>query len=351
MHHRIKKLLENSGLLPNSSAPEGEFPTCDFCKEIILITGAAGSIGSGLLYALKSASYKKIIAVDNAESPLFLLKQEIANCKSIDFILSDIRDAEAMTSLFRMHKPTIVFHTAAYKHVSLVEDHPYGAIKTNILATKTLADLAVRSGIDRFIFISTDKAVNPVSIMGMTKLIAENYLNNLNSDNSSTRFISARFGNIFGSNGSVVPLFINKLQKDAKITVFNKHASRYFIDKNEACQLILKLAYLELNNYSMVSFNMGNSISIHDLAVELVLAFGKNPKDYIQYSKLLKGERLDEPLISNEEQLVASSDNEIFYIQKKRSPRKKIDLKVLMKITPDMSYKEIRNELKKQCFL
>lgn len=320
---RIKNLLDSSGLLNSNNPILNQNDCLNFSDEIILITGAAGSIGSGLTHQLLHCKFKKLILIDNAETPLFFLKRDVEakNIKNIEFILGDIKDKPHMLHLFDVYKPTLIFHTAAYKHVSIVETNPFEAIKTNIFATKLLSELAVRYNSKRFIFISTDKAVNPIGIMGMTKCIAENYLSVLNEGGTATTFISARFGNIFGSNGSIVPLFIKQLNKGEQITITDKNATRLFIDKHKACNLILKLSSLDVSNHSKVSFDMGKPIKIMDIAEVLISIFKTKSENIesnkIQTSKLSQGEKLHETIINDNEKLIPSEEKSIFFIEGK----------------------------------
>lgn len=264
--NHIKQLINDSGLIHSNGKLKKSYPKLNLSNETILITGAAGSIGSELTKQLLHCNYKKLILIDIAESPLFELQQELKEkSDNIEFIILNIVEKESLSHLFKKHKPTLIFHTAAYKHVPLMEYNPYEAVKLNIIATKLLADLSILHAAEKFVFISTDKAVNPISTMGMTKRIAERYLLSLNSENK-TKFIINRFGNIFGSNGSVVPLFISQINSGTPITVTSKDMSRYFICKHKACSLILKIATFNTMDASMLTFNMGNPIKILDLA-------------------------------------------------------------------------------------
>lgn len=350
---RIKNLIDNSGLLRPKDLKSKNSTTYPFSDETILITGAAGSIGSGLTKLLVSSSFNKLVLVDNAETPLFFLKRDIGEKKlgNIEFILGDIRDEAYMLHIFNIYKPTLIFHTAAYKHVSLVEENAFEAIKTNIFATQSLAQLALKHCSKRFIFISTDKAVNPIGIMGMTKFISENYLSELNNNSNSTRFISARFGNIFGSNGSVVPLFIQQLKNGESITITHKDATRLFIDKNKACHLILKLAKLEVSNYNKVSFDMGKPIKITDLSEVLTMEFNGTEKKTtdITISELSKGEKLHESLITENEKLIPTGNKSIFYIDQKENTNHDTGLQKLKTINQTSNYSEIKAILSEMC--
>jgi len=352
---RIKNLLDNSGLLSSNTPILNKNDYHDFSKETILVTGAAGSIGSGLVHQLLHYKFKKLILIDTAETPLFFLKRDVEakNIKKIEFILGDIKDKPHMLHLFDVYKPTLIFHTAAYKHVSIVEINPLEAIKTNIFATKLLSELALRYNSKRFIFISTDKAVNPVGIMGMTKCIAENYLSALNGDSTPTTFISARFGNIFGSNGSVVPLFIKQLNNGQQITVTDKNATRLFIDKNKACNLILKLSTLDVSNHSKVSFDMGKPMKIMHIA-EVLISIFKNKSinieaTKIQISELSKGEKLHETIINDDEILIPSEEKKIFFIKTKFQNAIPTNLQKLEGINNTTPPDKIRDILLEMC--
>lgn len=349
MNHKtsshIYQLLESSGLLPNQNKKPEYFNGYDFSKESILITGAAGTIGSGLTQHLLHGSFKQLILIDNAETPLYyLLKNlELERYRNVHISIVDIREKEIMEWLFKTYRPTLIFHAAAYKHVSLLETNPYEAVKINILATKVLADLAIEYKTQTFVFISSDKAVNPISVMGMTKLIAEKYIDSLNN-NKHTAFITTRFGNIFGSNGSIVPLFINQIKADKPLTITHLQATRYFIDLNKACTLILKVATMPEATGSLVTFNMGDPIKIKDLADIFKEVF--NYKNDIKTIDLKDGERLHETLISENEILVPTSDEDIFIVEKKEKDLNKVnDLSSLHNITRSDPAAQIKNIL------
>src|SRR5690606_35097109 len=343
--NRIQQLLKDAGLLPSSKQDTHSVSNFNFNDEIILITGAAGSIGSGLANQLLHSSFKQLILVDNAETPLYYLMNNlgIRPNKKIHFLLLDIREKDSMEWLFETYKPTVIFHAAAYKHISITEQNPYEAIKLNIFATKLLADLALAHETKTFVFISTDKAVNPVSVMGMTKLIAEKYLDSL-SITKSTRFTSTRFGNIFGSNGSVVPLFIKQLESGKSITITSKDATRYFIDNNKACNLILKVANMNDLETNHVTFNMEEPLKIIDLANKLIALYNSNSQ--IITTNLKPGEKLHESLISENEILKATNEKDIFVICKMdKTTFQPIDISTLYQIQPHQSASEIKNIL------
>ncbi|MCF7568663.1 polysaccharide biosynthesis protein [Sabulilitoribacter arenilitoris] len=342
--NHIKQLIADSGLIHSKTNSKKKYPNLDFSNDTILITGAAGSIGAELTKQLVDCNYKKLILVDIAESPLYELQKELENkSQHVEFILLNITEKESLNYLFKTHKPTLIFHTAAYKHVPLMESNPYEAVKLNIIGTKLLADLSITHSVKKFIFISTDKAVNPISVMGMTKRIAEYYLLNLNIE-EKTKFIITRFGNIFGSNGSVVPLFISQINSGKPLTVTNKNISRYFICKGEACNLILKIATFKNFESSIFTFNMGNPIKILDLAKVLITFF--DGEIDIKITNIRPGEKLHEDIISIDETLVATAHKEIMQVKRKKDILPNISFDALFKITPYNSNSEIKKILK-----
>jgi FlaA1/EpsC-like NDP-sugar epimerase len=347
--NHIQKLLDDSGLIPFSKKNNQTFSSYNFSEETILITGAAGSIGSGIVNQLLHCTFKKLILIDNAESSLYyLIKElELQHNKNIDFSILDVRDEESMEWLFKTYQPTLIFHTAAYKHVSLMEDNPYEALKLNVLATKLLADLSIKYKSKKFIFISTDKAVKPISVMGTTKFIAEKYLNFLNANNE-TVFLTTRFGNIFGSNGSIVPLFIKQMESGRPLTITNKEVTRYFINKNKACNLIIRISMLPKLKSHVFTFNMGQPLKIIDLAKFLIELYKKKYgyKTEIKITELKPGEKLYEDIISENEMLESTPDNEIFLVvQKEKARAKSINMESLLQMTPYKSVSEIKSVL------
>ncbi|MFG6686995.1 SDR family NAD(P)-dependent oxidoreductase [Mariniflexile sp. HNIBRBA6329] len=344
----IKQLIVDSGLIHSKEKTEKPFQHFNFENETILITGAAGSIGSELARHLLVCNYKKLILIDIAESPLYNLIKEFENEDSnkIDCILLNINETDSVEYLFKTNKPTIIFHAAAYKHVPLMENHPYEAVKTNILATKLLADLAIKYEVKKFIFISTDKAVNPINVMGISKHIAENYIIEL-AEKSETQFSITRFGNIIGSNGSVLPLFIKQIDSGLPLTITSKTITRYFIDKHKACNLILKIATFNKLDENVFTFNMGEPIKLIDLANCLIeLYANKHTKTDIKITSLRLGEKHEEDIISKNELLVATSDKDILMVKRKNNkPYKKSDFSNLINITPYQSSETIKNIL------
>ncbi|WP_418603891.1 SDR family NAD(P)-dependent oxidoreductase [Hwangdonia sp.] len=344
--NHIQQLIKDSGLLHLKNNSKKNYRSLDFSSDTILITGAAGSIGSELSKQLIHCRYKKLILVDIAESPLYELQQELeGNTDDVEFILLNITDKAALDYLFKTHQPTLVFHTAAYKHVPLMECIPYEAVKLNIIGTKLLADLSIVHEVKKFVFISTDKAVNPISTMGMTKRIAERYLLHLNNPDR-TKFIITRFGNIFGSSGSVVPLFINQIHSGKPLTVTNKDISRYFICKHKACNLILEIATFKDFKPSVFTFNMGTPIKIMDLAKTLTTFYSEDIA--IKITKIRPGEKLHEEIVTKNETLMPTPHKDIMHVKSKNGElTKAMDIDELLEISPYNSLSEIKAILEK----
>ena len=274
----------------------------DVNDKVVLVTGAAGSIGSEISRQLSNYSYKKLILLDQAESPLYDLQQEIEDKSKILFIVGDVRDQHRMEAIFKTHKPDKVFHAAAYKHVPLMEENPYEAIKINVEGTKNIVDLSVVYQVDRFVMISTDKAVNPTNVMGATKRIAEMYVTCMSKVASKTKFTTTRFGNVLGSNGSVIPLFKKQLLKGGPLTVTHKEITRYFMTIPEACQLVLEAGTMGEGGEIYI-FDMGKAMKIFDIAKRMIYLSGlKYPEDVnIEITGLRPGEKLYEELLNNGE--------------------------------------------------
>lgn len=273
----------------------------------ILVTGAAGSIGSEIVRQLIAFLPEKIIMLDNAESPLYELELEIKEEKKFlkaESVIADVRNAERMRNVFRTFQPDIVFHAAAYKHVPMMENNPSEGILTNVLGTKICADLASEFKAGKFVMISTDKAVNPSGIMGATKRIAEIYIQALNK-HSNTQFITTRFGNVLASNGSVIPRFKKQIEERLPVTVTHPEVTRYFMTIPEACQLVLEAAAMGQGG-EIFLFDMGKPVKIVDLAKKMIklsgLTLGKDIQ--IVFTGLRPGEKLYEELLANEENTI-----------------------------------------------
>ena len=272
-------------------------------NNVILITGAAGSIGSEICRKISLYKYKKLILIDNAESALYDIQQEFRQLglENVDAIVADVRNRARIEQIFNQYKPKIVFHAAAYKHVPLMENNPFEAVSVNVGGTKNVADIAVKHSVDKFVLISTDKAVNPTNVMGATKRIAELYVTCLKGK-GHTKFITTRFGNVLGSNGSVIPLFKKQIDKGGPLTVTHKEITRYFMTIPEACQLVIEAAAMG-NGGEIFVFDMGEPIKIYNLATNMIILSGlRYPEDIdIKITGLRPGEKIYEELLADGE--------------------------------------------------
>ncbi|MFA7616635.1 MAG: nucleoside-diphosphate sugar epimerase/dehydratase [Moheibacter sp.] len=272
--------------------------------KIILVTGAAGSIGSEISRQLMACPVERLVLLDQAESALYDLQQSTLNLCSKNrcvFIIGDVRNQSKMDQVFKNFRPDIVFHAAAYKHVPLMEENPYEAISANVKGTKIVSDLSCKYKVEKFVMISTDKAVNPTSVMGVTKRIAELYVTHLNSTEKS-KFIVTRFGNVLGSNGSVIPVFKRQIEEGGPLTVTSTEISRFFMTIPEACQLVLEAAAIGSGGEVFV-FDMGQPVKIFDLAKKMIRLSGfRYPEDIqISITGLRPGEKLHEELLTSNE--------------------------------------------------
>ncbi|NNM94406.1 MAG: polysaccharide biosynthesis protein [Bacteroidia bacterium] len=270
----------------------------------ILVTGAAGSIGSQLVRQIIPFNPRTIILADQAESPLYDLQMELKEIESprpVKIYVADICNLKRMNNIFGSNKPEIVFHAAAYKHVPLMEDNPAEAVLINVEGTKCIADLSMQYGVEKFVMISTDKAVNPTGVMGASKRIAEIYIQTLNQQ-KKTRFITTRFGNVLDSNGSVIPRFRQQIEKGGPVTITHPDITRFFMTIPEACRLVLEAGCMGTGGEIYV-FDMGKSLKIADLAKRMIqlsgLSLGKDIQ--IVYTGLRPGEKLYEELLLNSE--------------------------------------------------
>ena len=285
-------------------------------EKIILITGAAGSIGSELSKQIASFSPAKLILVDQAETPMHSLRLSMAQKYpdiTTETIVTSITNKERMESLFREHRPDYVFHAAAYKHVPMMEDNPSEAVQNNIVGTRIIADLSVKYGVKKFVMISTDKAVNPTNVMGCSKRICEIYCQSLDNEikregstmkqvdgsPAKTQFVTTRFGNVLGSNGSVIPIFTEQIKRGGPLTVTHPDIIRFFMLIPEACKLVLEAASFG-NGGEIFVFDMGKPVKIADLAKRMIFLSGENDIE-IKYTGLRDGEKLFEEVLSDAE--------------------------------------------------
>ena len=286
----------------------------------VLVTGAAGSIGSELVRQVMKQDPKLLIALDQAETPTYQLDQEIRtypNYSHFKTIIADVTDEYRMAYVFDQFGPQVVFHAAAYKHVPLMEDNPYEAINTNVFGTQNVANLAAKYQVKKFVFVSTDKAVNPTNIMGASKRIAEIYVQSLNAKLSlesdhHTMYITTRFGNVLGSNGSVIPLFRKQIAEGGPLTVTHPDITRYFMTIPEACQLVLEAGVMGQGGEIYI-FDMGESVKIIDLAHKMINLSGfEVDKDIkITFTGLRPGEKLREELLNDNENTIGTHNPKI----------------------------------------
>ncbi|MES2629918.1 MAG: nucleoside-diphosphate sugar epimerase/dehydratase [Bacteroidota bacterium] len=274
-----------------------------FDSKTVLVTGAAGSIGSEIVRQVLLNRPGKVILLDQAESPLYDLQNELLSegYTNFEIVIGDVSSFTRMQRLFQLFKPSVVYHAAAYKHVPLMEDNPAEAIRVNIKGTRNLVNLSAEHLVERFVFISTDKAVNPTNVMGATKRVAEMYAQSF-SGTCQTKFITTRFGNVLGSNGSVIPVFRRQIEKGGPITITHPDITRYFMTIPEAVSLVLEAALMGEGGEIFI-FDMGKSVKILDLARKMLKLSGLEPgRDIeIKFTGLRPGEKLFEELLANEE--------------------------------------------------
>lgn len=285
----------------------------------VMVTGAAGSIGSELVRQLCQLEVSQLIMLDQAETPLFELEMELrekfpALLPVFEFVIANVGNKMLMQRVFEAFNPEVIYHAAAYKHVPIMESNPIEAVRVNIFGTKTVADLASQYRTERFVMISTDKAVNPTNVMGATKRAAEIYIQSLNHEMSNnTRFITTRFGNVLGSNGSVIPVFEKQIAAGGPVTVTHPDITRYFMTIPEACQLVLEAGALGKGSEILI-FDMGKPVKIADLAYNMIRLSGLEPEKDIKivYTGLRPGEKLYEELLYDMEKGQATHHPKIF---------------------------------------
>jgi FlaA1/EpsC-like NDP-sugar epimerase len=325
----------------------------------VLVTGAAGSIGSEIVNQVLSYKPAMLILCDQAESPLHEIKLEVEekfpNVPTTIFI-ADIRNVQRMHKLFSDYRPEVVFHAAAYKHVPMMEENPSEAVLTNVLGTKHVADLSVAFGTEKFVMVSTDKAVNPSNVMGTTKRIAEIYIQAL-KDNpinnrpgvQPTRFVTTRFGNVLGSNGSVIPRFRAQIQKGGPITVTHPEITRYFMTIPEAVQLVLEAGTMGTGGEIFI-FDMGQPVKITDLALKMIKLAGLQPEKDIKivYTGLRPGEKLYEELLNAGERTMPTHHPKIKIAQVITYPYQAVaaDIEALLKLNKGQDDEAIVNKMK-----
>ncbi|GGF96496.1 polysaccharide biosynthesis protein [Paenibacillus aceti] len=320
--------------------------------KVVLITGAGGSIGSELSRQIASYNPGRLLLLGHGENSIYTIEMELKrNFPELryDTIIADIQDLDRMDQVFNSYRPQVVFHAAAHKHVPLMERNPAEAVKNNVFGTKNVADCADRYGVDRFVLISSDKAVNPTSVMGTTKRIAEMYIQSLNAS-SDTKFVAVRFGNVLGSRGSVIPHFKQQIKEGGPVTVTDPQMVRYFMTIPEAVQLVLQAGALAKGGEIFV-LDMGDPVRILNLAEDLIRLSGYEPYAEIDivFTGIREGEKLFEELLTDEENATSTQHNRIFIGKSSNLKKNQMELELakLQKVIEDetLSVRDILERL------
>lgn len=307
--------LEPADLLGREEIGFDEKEIYDYYKnKTILVTGGGGSIGSELVRQLITLPVKKVIALDNSENAIHSLIMSInllENKDKFKYIISNVRDYIKTDKILKEYKPNIIFHAAAYKHLPFMEEYPEEAIKNNILATENISALAIKNDIKNFVFISTDKAVRPTSLMGASKRICERMIMSFSHEQNSTIFKITRFGNVLGSSGSVIPVFERQIKEGHAITVTHPEMVRFFMSIREAARLVIKACTLDSG--IIFTLDMGKPVKILDLAKNMLKVYGLNENDIpIIFTGIREGEKLYEEILTDDETLIASQYKKLF---------------------------------------
>lgn len=314
----------------------------------VMITGAAGSIGSEIMRQVASFNPYKLILVDQAETPLHDIRLELQDrWRDIDAetIIADISNATRMEEIFRQYKPQYIFHAAAYKHVPMMEDNVSESIRVNVMGTRIVADLAVKYNAEKFVMISTDKAVNPTNVMGCSKRLAEIYVQSLakklqSEGDSSVKFITTRFGNVLGSNGSVIPRFKEQIQRGGPVTVTHPNIIRYFMTIPEACRLVLEAGSMG-NGGEIYIFDMGHPVKIVDLAKRMISLSGRSDVK-IEFTGLRHGEKLYEELLNTKELTKPTYHKKIMIATVREYDYDEVKVRIQKLIDESYSYDQMR---------
>jgi FlaA1/EpsC-like NDP-sugar epimerase len=340
---QIEDLLERKPIVLDDNSISKQLK-----DKTVLITGAAGSIGSEIVRQVLSFNPKSVIMLDQAETPLHQLTletQSLDTKSNLYSVIADIRSKKAMEAVFATHHPQVVYHAAAYKHVPLMEENPAQAIITNVKGTKNLADLSCKYGVVKFVMVSTDKAVNPSNVMGASKRIAEKYVQSLqlkhikDSNTVVTKFITTRFGNVLGSNGSVVPLFTQQIAAGGPVTITHKDIIRYFMTIPEACQLVLEAGAMG-NGGEIYIFDMGKPVKIYDLARKMIKLAGFTPDVDIKIDVvgLRPGEKLYEELLNDTARTLRTHHEKIMIAQEKEEQYEELHQDIIDLISGSVVY-------------
>ncbi len=343
---KIEELLERSPIKLDIDAIKSQVS-----EKVIMVTGAAGSIGSEMVRQLIKFNPAKLILFDQAETPLYDIEMELAEQKhscNYRVVIGDISDPVRVEEVFKELKPEIIYHAAAYKHVPMMENNAAEAIKNNVLGTKIIADFAIKYGVKRFVMVSTDKAVNPTNIMGASKRLAEIYTQSLNGT-SKTAFITTRFGNVLGSNGSVIPRFRKQIAEGGPITVTHPDITRFFMTIPEACQLVLEAGAMGTGGEIFI-FDMGESVKIVDLAKKMIKLSGlKLGKDIqISFTGLRPGEKLYEELLADKENTLPTHHSQIMIAKVRGYKFEEVSVQITNLINMVGKYKDLKivNQMK-----
>jgi FlaA1/EpsC-like NDP-sugar epimerase len=327
-------------------------------EKVIMVTGAAGSIGSELARQIVHYKPRKVILIDQSETGIYELQHELKWAEPISEIhyhIGDITNEERMRNLLYMYHPQVIYHAAAYKHVPLMEGNPCEAVNCNVYGTKLMADLAVSFKVEKFVLISTDKAVNPTNVMGASKRIAEMYVQSLHdhiieNGYNNTKFITTRFGNVLGSNGSVIPLFKEQIEKGGPVTVTHPHVMRYFMTISEAVQLVIDAGAMGSGGEIFI-FDMGKSVKIIDLARKMIKLSGLEPDIDIQIKLigLREGEKLYEELLNDKENTMPTYHKKILIANVRKVAYESITMQVgtLMSLLAQKDENKVVQQMKK----
>lgn len=342
---KIEDLLERDPIVLGKENVKHELE-----GKVVMVTGAAGSIGSEICRQVLQHNPKCLVMFDQAESPMYDLQFELNNeepYKHIavpkEFVVGNVKDINKMTEVFEKYQPQIIYHAAAYKHVPLMESFPYEAVSDNVFGTKIVADLAIKYGVEKFVMISTDKAVNPTNVMGATKRIAEIYTQ---SRNSKTKFVTTRFGNVLGSNGSVIPLFKKQLAHGGPLTVTDRNIIRYFMTIPEACSLVLEAGAIGDDDDIFV-FDMGKPVKIYDLASKMI-KLSHVPDVQIEITGLRPGEKLYEELLATKENTIPTEHPKIMRAKVREYTEDEVNNEIgkLLEILPTCNDFDIVKQMK-----
>ena len=342
---KIEDLLERDPIVLGKENVKHELE-----GKVVMVTGAAGSIGSEICRQVLQHNPKCLVMFDQAESPMYDLQFELNNeepYKHIavpkEFIVGNVKDINKMTEVFEKFQPQVIYHAAAYKHVPLMESFPYEAVFVNVFGTKIMADLSIKYGVEKFVMISTDKAVNPTNVMGATKRIAEIYTQ---SRNSKTKFVTTRFGNVLGSNGSVIPLFKKQLAHGGPLTVTDRNIIRYFMTIPEACSLVLEAGAIGEDDDIFV-FDMGKPVKIYDLASKMI-KLSHMPEVQIEITGLRPGEKLYEELLATKENTIPTEHPKIMRAKVREYTEEEVNKEIgkLLEILPSCNDFDIVKQMK-----